>query len=163
MLKNGDITDAERQEFSRGAAAARQQVPHLLEGLSVEERRAYVRNAWTTSDLPAGDRVNLELAADVRDRFHAFDDVDCTCALFGWRLRGFAPADRQPEDCDAVFLAPAVEWAHPAFGAPVVRCELGGDPVVSVSTNDGETWRRIEVAELCDVLGDWLEARRAAR
>lgn len=162
MLKNGDITNAERQPVSLGAAAACQRVPHLLEGLSADERRAYVRNTWLAADLHSGDRAILELAADVRDRFPALDDVDFNCAALGWLLRGFAPSDRQPEDCDAVFFSPAVEWEHPAFGGLVVRCELGDDPVVSVSTNDGETWRRIEVAELCDVLGDWLEARRAA-
>lgn len=162
MPKNDHTPTNSRQPVSLGAAAACQQVPHLLEGLSVEDRRAYVRNAWPTADLHSGDRAILELAADVRDRFPALDDVDCTCALLGWRLRGFAPSDRQPEDSDAVFFSPAVEWEHPAFGGSVVRCELGDDPVVSVSTNDGETWRRIEVAELCDVLGDWLEARRVA-
>lgn len=162
MPKNGDITNAERQGFSFCDDAACQQVPHSLEGLTADERRAYVRNALPTGDLHADDRATLELAIAVRDKFSAFDDVDFNCALFGWRLCGFAPADRQPEDCDAVFLAAALEWGHPAFGAPIVRCELGDDPVLSISVNDGETWRRIEVAELCDVLGDWLEARRAA-
>ncbi|WP_107219793.1 hypothetical protein [Thauera aromatica] len=162
MPINGYSPTVSRQGFSFCDDAACQQVPHSLEGLTADERRAYVRNAWPTGDLHADDRATLELAIAVRDRFSAFDDVDFNCALFGWRLCGFAPADRQPEDCDAVFLAAAIEWGHPAFGAPIVRCELGDDPVLSISVNEGETWRRIEVAELCDVLGDWLEARRAA-
>ena len=150
MPKNGDITKLERQRISCS-----------LDRFSADERLLYIKNLYAVS--PILDRGHQAVAAEYRERFRAAVEVDGVCWLFGWRLVGFAAADEQPDDDYDPIRSADLEWLHPAFDDFVVKLELGDEPVLRVSGDEGQTWRCVEVAELCDVLGDWLEARRAAR
>ena len=149
MPENGDITKLERQRISCS-----------LDRFSADERLLYIKNLYAVS--PILDRGHQAVAAEYRERFRAAVEVDGVCWLFGWRLVGFAAADEQPDDDYDPIRSADLEWLHPAFDDFVVKLELGDEPVLRVSGDEGQTWRCVEVAELCDVLGDWLEARRAA-
>lgn len=150
MPNYGDITNAERQ-----------QVPSSLDRFCADDRRHFVQNLYVLSS--SHDRALQAAAAEHRERFRAAVAVDGTCWLFGWRLTGFAAADSQPIDDDVLVLTADLEWLCPGSDDFVVRLALGDEPVLSASDDGGENWRSIDVGELGDVLGDWLEELGAAR
>lgn len=164
MPKNGDITNAARQGYSLDEAAGiHRRIVRTLQVLGDDELRQFVRNLYDHSS--SRERALQDIAAGFRERFRVAVLVDNVCWSFGWRLSGFGWFDpwAGTESNEDVLQTPDLVWLLPGDEDKAVRLELGDEPVLHISMDGGiDDWCRVEVAELGDALGDWLEARRAA-
>ena len=131
--------------------------------IPAEDRQSKKRNASAAEGVLGpnlhplgGDSFGLArqlVAASLRGRFSAAVLVDGLCALFGWRLAGFA--EIASGACDELLQTPDLEWLHPDNDDRIVRLVIGDDALLSVSADGGDTWSEITLHQLGDTLGDW--------
>lgn len=126
-----------------------------LDNRQAEERRELILNLFDLDGSDDHERALQRYALKLRGRFAAAEWIDCICCLFGWRFLGLGPVDLGLGDL--VVRGAAFEWLRQGDDDHVVRVELGDEPELMVSADSGNTWRVIDVSELSDVLGDWVE------
>ena len=125
-----------------------------------EERLALIHSLFNFDGADDRELALQRHALNIRGRFAAAEWIDGICSLFGWCFLGLGPVELGIDE-DIVDRGASFEWLSHGDDDRGVRLELGDEPALLVTEDCGDSWRAVQIAELCDVLGDWVEARRA--